>query len=82
MKKVNIGAKPTGAARSVDDWVKDRGVGAGEATGEQEPKEPMKRLTIDVPASLHTRIKSQCAGRGKVMADEIRALLETEFPEG
>ena len=44
------------------------------------PEEPMKRLTIDIPETLHTRVKSQCAKRGSKMADEIRALLETHFP--
>ena len=41
--------------------------------------EAMKRLTIDVPASLHARIKSQCALRGAKMADEVRELLEKHF---
>ncbi len=40
----------------------------------------MKRFTIDVPVELHSRIKIACAQRGKVMADEIRRLLEAEFP--
>jgi hypothetical protein len=39
----------------------------------------MKRLTIDVPASLHARIKSQCALRGVKRADEVRELLEKHF---
>lgn len=74
-KKVTIGAKPTAAApaspKQADAWV----------AGNDEPKtEPMKRLTIDVPVSLHTRIKSQCALRQVNMADEIRALLEKHFP--
>ena len=42
--------------------------------------EPTKRLTIDVPLSLHKRIKSQCAMQNLVMADEIRELLERRFP--
>lgn len=42
--------------------------------------EPMKRFTIDVTSSLHTRIKTQCAMRGTKMADVIRDLLEKEFP--
>jgi hypothetical protein len=40
----------------------------------------MKRFTIDVPVELHSRIKMACAQRGNVMADEIRRLLEAEFP--
>lgn len=45
-----------------------------------EPKpEPMKRLTIDIPESLHRRIKSMCAENGKKITDEVRALLEKKF---
>lgn len=69
-KKVSFSVKP-GAARAetakADDWVNRRDA------------EAMKRLTIDVPASLHARIKSQCALRGAKMADEVRELLEKHF---
>ena len=72
-KHVPFGAKPTAAkaeSPKADAWVQSRAA------------EPMKRLTIDVPASLHGRIKAQCAMRGVKMADEVRALLEKHFPEG
>jgi hypothetical protein len=46
------------------------------------PAEPMKRFTIDVPESLHRRIKTQCAMRGEPMADVLRVMLEREFPSG
>jgi len=46
-----------------------------------EPAEAMKRFTIDVPVSLHTRIKTQCAMRGVKMADVLREILEREFPK-
>lgn len=49
-------------------------------TGEKPP-EAMQRMSVDVPVSLHRRIKAQCALRGTKMADEIRVLLETHFPE-
>ena len=75
-KKVTIGAKPQqsrpAAVPDPDEWVR---------TGRAEP-EPMKRLTIDVPASLHTRIKVDCARRGVKIADEVRTLLERHFTEG
>ena len=45
------------------------------------PAEPMKRLTIDVPKSLHTRIKAACALRGSKMVEEIRTLLEREYAD-
>ena len=58
---------------AADQWVAQR-EGAGEG-------EPMKRFTIDVPQSLHARIKSRCALRGEKMADVIRALLQEHFPD-
>ena len=39
----------------------------------------MKRLTIDVSASLHANIKAGCARQGIKMADAIRELLEDKF---
>lgn len=71
-KKISIGTKPSAArAPAADAWVESR------ATGE-EP-EPMKRLTIDIPASLHAQIKSQCALRGSKIADEVRELLLQKY---
>jgi hypothetical protein len=76
-KKVSLAAKPRGAAAptpTADAWVQSRQIEPGNG-------EAMKRLTVDVPTSLHTRIQSQCALRGVKMADEIRELLEKHFPE-
>ena len=56
-----------------DDWLSDR--------SSTTNREPIKRLTIDIPLALHKRIKSQCAIRGENMAEEIRKLLEKHFPE-
>jgi hypothetical protein len=44
-------------------------------------EEPMKRFTIDVPASLHRRIKAACAARGLKTSSVLRDLLEREFPD-
>ena len=70
-KKVSFGTTPTPRttpAPSAEDWVEHRNT------------ETMKRLTIDIPASLHSRVKVACAQRGVKMADEIRELLEAKFP--
>lgn len=71
MKKITIGRKPTSTSgpTSPDDWISDR----------SRSNEPMKRLTIDIPKSLHQRVKSQCALNGDQMADVVRALLEKRF---
>lgn len=69
-KKISFGTRPGAVPADVskaDDWVNHRRT------------EAMKRLTIDVPMSLHARIKSQCALRGVKMADELRELLERHF---
>lgn len=70
-KKVTIGAKPTNKptpAATADAWVESR-----------VESEPMKRLTIDVPLSLHTAIKTACASRGTKIADEVRELLQSKY---
>lgn len=50
---------------------------------EEKPtkEEEKKRLTIDIPTSLHKRVKSQCASQGTTIADVVRAFLEKKFPE-
>jgi predicted DNA binding CopG/RHH family protein len=75
-KKVSFGARP--AAKSVDRTKVDGWVEARQSAG----AERMKRLTIDVSATLHARIKSQCALKGVKMNDAIRELLEKYFPPG
>ena len=49
-------------------------------SGMPMPRERMKRFTIDVPESLHRRIKAECALRGVKMADYLRQTLEKLFP--
>lgn len=71
-KKITIGTKPTANLQNLDaadEWVKSRATEA----------EPMKRLTIDIPASLHRAIKAQCAMRGVKIAEEIREILMQKY---
>lgn len=75
-KKISIGTKPTGKPATVptaDAWVANR-----EAAGEAEA---MKRLTLDIPESLHRAIKAQCAMRGSKIVDEVRELLLQKYSE-
>lgn len=73
MKKVAFTGKPpaTTPPANPDAWVSAREAPAQEVT---------KRFTIDVPLSLHRRVKSQCAQQDLVMADVMRELLERRFP--
>jgi len=70
MKKVTMGTRPTTqqAADTAEAWVKNRNAG-----------ERMKRLTIDIPADLHRRIKTACAARETKIVDEIRELLLKKY---
>ena len=74
-KKVQIVTKPTNKPipASDDAWVESRSNG--------DTPEQMKRLTIDVPESLHRQIKTTCAQRGTKIADEVRALLLQKYGE-
>ena len=76
-KKVSFAAKPSNrpVSAEADKWVETR------ETPTAAEAERMKRLTIDVPESLHRRLKISCATRGSKMADEIRALLEQHYQE-
>lgn len=46
---------------------------------EKPQDEKMKRLTIDIPVSLHRMIKYRCSLNGNKMTDEIRELLTKKF---
>ena len=77
-KKIQF-AKPKRSASQTSDaneWVEKR----TPARQGSEQAEPMKRLTIDVPVSLHARVKAGCAIRGVKMADVMREFLDREFP--
>jgi len=66
-KHVAIGGKPR-PTPAADAWVESRG----------KPVK-LKRLTIDIPADLHRRLKADCAGRDIAMADVIREMLERQY---
>jgi hypothetical protein len=46
-----------------------------------KPPEKMKRLTIDIPASLHSRVKLKCVQDDTTIADVVRNYLEKQFCE-
>ena len=91
-KTVNIGKRPTArpSTEEIDKWIE----GQGEQENSAPPAPvaapkvkaskatlKMKRLTIDIPDSLHRRVKSRCGQDGLRMADVIRELLDKRFPE-
>lgn len=88
-KKVSFGTKPSTRLPppEADKWVNSRVVEEDEAPPVQlqESKplvakpEKMKRLTIDIPLSLHKQLKAQCALSGRTIADEVREFLLKKY---
>ena len=70
-KKVAFSGKP----KSPDEWV-DQG-----KDPTPPPEEKMKRLTLEITEALHRRIKASTASRGRKIVEEIREILEREYPE-
>ena len=71
-KSIDIAPNPRNRPSSLDAFV------SGEPTATEKPQ--MKRLTFDIPADLHKRIKRACLERDEDMAAEIRRLLDEHFP--
>ncbi|MFG1316174.1 ribbon-helix-helix protein [Xanthobacter autotrophicus] len=84
-KHVTFGTKP--AAPTADAWVQ-QGNGVEVAVQASSPASAAKaeiytaRLTIDVTPELRGRVKVAAFRQGVTVAEMIRALLETRFPEG
>jgi flagellar basal body-associated protein FliL len=80
-KKITMSTKPNRnntQELNADAWVNQ---GAALTTNGHEPeKEKTARFTIDIPVSLHARIKSQCALKRVKMREEVLAMLEEKFP--
>jgi len=66
-KKITLEARP----KDMERWVAERTL----------PKagEKMKRLTIDLPESLHKRLKYRAIEEDKTMVDLIRELLQAKL---
>ncbi len=80
-KKVTMSTKPS--KNNVQELDADTWVSQGAkmtANGSEPEKEATARFTIDIPVSLHARIKSECALKRVKMREEVLAMLEERFP--
>lgn len=59
--------------QEIDQYVSDRIL--------PEEKEPTKRLTMDVPESLHREFKTKCSASGLTIADKVREMIEAWVKE-
>ena len=80
-KKVNFNAKPKQEKPiNVDEWVVNRDLKAVDSKLiSEEAPEKIKRLTLDIPESLHRAIKKKAVEDGETMADQLRSLLEKHY---
>jgi len=75
MSKKDLAFKPaTKKTATPDAWIESRDKPSA-------PPESTKRLTVDIPQSLHKRIRLACIEQDEVMADAIRRILQTAFSE-
>ena len=79
VKKVNFSKKPDNKILNTEhkaaQWINDRTTDFGE----QEHMEDIKRLTLDIPKSLHQKIKFKAVEEGETMANMLRKLLEEHY---
>ncbi len=47
----------------------------------EQPADPTKRLSLDLPASMHTRFKTACSATGKKMVGELQAFIAQRTAE-
>ena len=70
-------ARPPQDTATMNAWVEQ---GAGTKAPAAKPaaieKQPMKRLSIDLPASVHRELMVYCATNGTKAAQVVRDLLE------
>ncbi|WP_019505527.1 hypothetical protein [Pleurocapsa sp. PCC 7319] len=80
-KKVSFNAKPKQEKpKNVDEWVVNRDLKAVDSKSQSaEASIKMKRLTLDIPESLHRAIKKKAVEDGETMADQLRSLLEKHY---
>ncbi|MCY1541889.1 hypothetical protein D9M68_776030 [compost metagenome] len=75
IKRIDIGSRPT-ASSQAQAWVRQ-----GDA-GEVSKRDLYSaRLTLDITPALRARIKVSAFNRGVTVAELLRNLLESEFPE-
>lgn len=85
-KKVSIGRKPGAVEKpvNVEEWVTSREALTVEtdqppASVETAKPEKIKRLTLDIPESLHKAIKLKATSEGVTMVELLRELLEEHY---
>src|SRR4051794_11405632 len=59
----------------------DRRAAAATVPAEIAPAEPTKRLSLDLPVSMHTRFKTACSATNRKMVNVIQEFIERRTAE-
>lgn len=90
MSKKTFSAAPKPRQQPTDDQILafERGGAGHDTTRPSMPvaktmatDEPTKRLSLDLPASLHTRFKTACSATDRKMVGELQAYIEARTKE-
>lgn len=85
MSKKTFSAAPKPKQPTDDQILAFERGGAGHDKPSEKPTqaqtEPVKRLSINLPASAHTRFKTACSAAGRKMAAELNELIEQRTQE-
>ncbi len=75
-KEVEFSVRPRAAKETLpsspSQWVRQ---------GESGQEGPQKRLTLNLPADLHTAFKGRCVLEGVTIQDKVRVLIERELAQ-
>lgn len=83
-KKIDFSVRPRAAKEELpptpEQWVME-GKGADTVTPKERPTDtgPQKRLTLNLPAALHTAFKGRCVLEDITIQDKVRELIEREL---
>jgi hypothetical protein len=82
-KQVAISPRPREPSAALDSFVHGNGAQRRKnapTAAESADGQRMKRLTFDIPAGLHLRMKLGCVREGRDMADALRELIAERWP--
>ena len=81
-KRVDFSVRPRAKEalpQDPDAWVRE-----GQGAQAQPPKEqtgPQKRLTLNLPAAMHTAFKGRCVVEGVTIQDKVQELIRRELEQ-
>ncbi len=89
MSKKTFSAAPKPKQQPTDDQILafERGGAGHDTTRSEKPvmkaeaAEPTKRLSLDLPSSLHTRFKTACSATDRKMVGELQSYIEARTVE-